>query len=329
MQPLTVLVTGASGFIGSGLAARLVERGARVRCLLRAGSSRAWLGDPRLELVTGDLADPQGLAEAVAGVDVVFHLAGVTRAPNPAGYHQGNVAATRNLLDALDRHGAAEARFIYLSSQAAAGPRTREPGVCELDPPRPVSEYGRSKLAAEKEVLARAAGRPVTVIRPPSVYGPRDRDFLKMFRAVKQGVLPLAGCKPMRLSLIYVDDLVEGVLQAADSPRAAGQVYFLAHPRAVSWREIGQAMARALRKRALVLPVPLPLVWVTAQLSGVFAPLLKETPLLNRDKWHEARQPGWICSSQKAAGELGFSPVVDLDQGMERTARWYGQQGWL
>jgi nucleoside-diphosphate-sugar epimerase len=311
------------------LVERLLAQGARVRCLARSGSSRQWLKDQRLEILTGDLIAPSGLEAAVSGVDVVFHLAGVTRAPNPDGYRRGNLIATRNLLEALDNHGREDARFIYLSSQAAAGPCQDEPGVTELDEPRPVSEYGRSKLAAEQEVLARAGWRPVTVIRPPSVYGPRDCDFLKMFSAVKKGLLPLTGCKPMRLSIVHVDDLVEGVLRAAGSPRAAGQVYFMAHPRSVSWREIGQAMAKALDRKVLVLPTPLPLVWAIAQVSGLLAPMLKQTPLLNRDKWWEAREPGWICSSQKAENELGFSPAVDMEAGMAATAAWYVRAGWL
>ena len=326
---MQVLVTGASGFIGGGLVARLLERGESVRCLVRPSSNLEWLRDPRVELVHGDLGRPEGLEAAVTGVDAVFHLAGVTRARDRQGYFSGNQAATRHLLEALEAHGRAQARFIYLSSQAAVGPCTREPGISEADPPRPVSDYGRSKLAAEGEVLARAGRRPVTVIRPPAVYGPRDRDFLQLFRSVKKGFLPLTGLKPMRLSLIHVDDLVEGVIRAADSPRAAGQVYFLAQEEPVTWRQVGMAIGRALGRRPLVLPVPLPLVWMTAQLSGMFAPLLRQTPLLNRDKWHEARQAGWICSSRKAAEELGFAPRLNLDQGVESTARWYEAHGWL
>ena len=326
---MQVLVTGASGFIGGGLVARLLERGESVRCLVRPSSNLDWLRDPHVELAHGDLGRPEGLEAAVTGVDAVFHLAGVTRARDRQGYFSGNQAATRHLLEALEAHGRAQARFIYLSSQAAAGPCTREPGISEADPPRPVSDYGRSKLAAEKEVLARAAERPVTVIRPPAVYGPRDRDFLQLFRGVKKGLLPLTGLRPLPMSLIHVDDLVEGVILAADSSRAAGQVYFLAQEEPVTWRQVGQAIARALGRRPLVLPVPLPLVWAGAQVSGILSPFMKKTPVLNPDKWHEARQAGWICSSRKAAEELGFSPRIGLEMGVGLTARWYEAHGWL
>jgi len=169
---MRALVTGASGFIGSNLVDRLLPEGVSVKCLVRRRSNLAWLKHLPVTLVTGDFQEPASLAPAVADTEVVFHVAGATRAPRRALYFRGNFEATRNLLRACENYGPADQKFILISSLAAAGPSEGVP-LTEDQPPRPVSAYGESKLWAERAVLEFSQKRPATIIRPPAVYGPR------------------------------------------------------------------------------------------------------------------------------------------------------------
>ncbi|MGB9606740.1 MAG: NAD-dependent epimerase/dehydratase family protein, partial [Bryobacteraceae bacterium] len=219
---LPVLVTGATGFIGSHLAQRLVGLGARVRCLVRR-TSRTGVLPAGIELAQGELATGEGLAEAVRGAQLVFHLAGVTKAVSPADYERGNVLATRNLVGALE---SCEARLVQVSSLAAVGPSSDGSPLPEDCEPRPVSLYGRSKLEAERAVLCSGLAARAVIVRPPVVFGPRDTDVYQLLRMAARGWLPVTGGPEARFSVIYVEDLVEGLLAAACHESAAGRTYF-------------------------------------------------------------------------------------------------------
>src|SRR5574340_25657 len=203
---MRALVTGATGFVGSHLAERLVGEGWQVRCMVRRTSSLRWL-PPGVETVYGELASGEGVGEAVHGADAVFHVAGVTKARRAAEFYEGNVRATANLLEAAGD----VPRFVHVSSLAAAGPGA---DLSEDNPPRPVSDYGRSKLEAEK--LAR--GRAV-IIRPPVVFGPRDTDVLQIFRAVNRGRMVRIGRRDSFFSFIYVKDLAEALAARSEERR--------------------------------------------------------------------------------------------------------------
>src|SRR5581483_8675949 len=208
------LVTGASGFIGRHLAEHLLREGVRVRVLVR--DARRWRG-PRTEMAVGDLADRAALRNAVRGVDRVYHVAGLTKARREADYFTVNHLGTVHLLQACLEVNPALRRFVLVSSQAAAGPVWAGRPVTEHDPPRPVSAYGWSKLRAEQAALACSPLLPITIVRPPVVYGPRDRDTLLVFRAARFGLVPRLG--PLAcLSIVHVDDLVRGTRCAGEHP---------------------------------------------------------------------------------------------------------------
>ena len=329
-----VLVTGSTGFIGSRVVEALLGKGVPVRVLLRPESSvnsRSTVpGD--VEVFRGGYRDPDALGRAVEGVGRIIHLAGVTRAVDDDGFMAGNVAPVENLLRAVCERNPGIRRFMLVSSLAAAGPAASpSPGVRETDRPGPVSAYGRSKLLGEDAAGRFANEVPLTIVRPPAVYGPGDRDILEVFRMMRKGVLLSTGSGwKQRFSMIHVDDLVEGMLVALWSDAAVDQTYFLTSPRPYGWDEVIEAARPMLGfGRLLRIGLPTPLVFGFGALLGAAASLTGKPALINRDKANELTQDYWTCSPEKAARELGFTARIPLGEGVAGTLRWYKEKGWL
>jgi len=226
-------------------------------------------------------------------------------------------------------NGSSGQGLLYVSSLAAAGACGEAPGLSEEAEPRPVSDYGRSKLCAERLVLEAACERPVTVIRPPAVYGPRDPGFLPLFKCARNGVLPVLGRRAMPLSMICVQDLVRGILLASRTDRAAGGIYFMSDGVEYDWRDVVTVIARALGRHGRMLHVPPHVLCCMALINGMVSLLGMRAQGLNPDKWREIRQPGWLCCSAKAVRELGFKAEVKLQEGMTAAASWYRSVSWL
>ena len=227
---MRALVTGGQGFVGSHLCERLVAQGHRVRVLARPSSELRHLSGIEVEVVRADVTEPAGLPSAVAGCDVVFHVAGALRGLREQDLFRVNADGTRNLVGAAVAAEPRLARFVYVSSLAAAGPSLggSTPRTEDM-PPEPLTWYGRSKLAGESAVRS-VAGLSWTILRPAIVFGPRERDLLRYFRLARRGCLPVVGFSDRYYSLIYVEDLAEGLVRAAEAPAAVGQIYFLAGP---------------------------------------------------------------------------------------------------
>ncbi|MDZ7724882.1 MAG: NAD(P)-dependent oxidoreductase [candidate division KSB1 bacterium] len=324
---MRVLVTGSNGFIGSALSEQLLKE-ADVRCLIRKTSNTRWIRDLDVEFVYADLRYPETLADAVRDVDVVYHTGGVTKGRKEEDYMLGNYQTTVNLLEASRQYGPDHQKIVMVSSQAAGGAAVDGRPRIETDPPEPVSRYGRSKLKAE-QVLLGQSDRPAVVIRPPSVYGPRDKDFYIMFRQIKRGLVPIAGLGRQTLSLVYVSDLVEGIMRAGNSPNADHQIYYISGNGVYTWKTLTRAMQQSMGRMALRLYIPKFLVTAVAWVSEASAIVTDKPALLNRDKIREMKQSAWVCSNEKAKQELGFEPGIDINQGFQRTADWYKQVGWL
>jgi len=320
-----ILVTGATGFIGGHLAERLVAQGRAVRCLVRRTSSLASLPSSAIELAEGDLESGAGLDEALRGVDTVIHLAGVTKARTPAAYHLGNAQATANLV----RAAADVRRFVHVSSLAAAGPSSPHRPVTEEDEPHPVSHYGRSKLAGEEVVRESALAARAVIVRPPIVYGPRDRDVFQMIRLVSRGWILQIGTAPRLFSFIYVGDLVDGLIAAAVKENAPGHVFFMAHPAPVTWSEFGKAAARLMGRRAHAVAIPEKAAYAVGLCAEWGARVSGAPGILSRDKVTEACGAGWICDPGRALRELGFRACTGLEEGLRRTLAWYKEAGWI
>jgi len=324
-----ILVTGGTGFIGSHLVERLVAEGRPMRCLVRRSSATGNLPRAGIELAHGDLESGTGLTEALRGVDTVIHLAGVTKARTAADYHRGNAVATANLLRAAIDVG----RLVHVSSLAAAGPSTADRPLTESDEPRPVSHYGRSKLAGEEAVRNSPVRERAVIVRPPVVYGPRDRDVYQMIRTVARGWMAKIGTAPRRFSYIYVGDLVDGLIAAADcanaSAGAGGQVFYLANSAPVSWDEFGNMAARLMGRKLHTVAIPESAAYVLGLCADCWTRLSGKPGILSRDKVLEARCAGWICDPGRARRELGFCASTRLEEGLRRTLDWYEEAGWL
>lgn len=331
------LLTGGSGFIGQNLARLLISRGHTVRALVRRTSVRAELEKAGATFAEGDLNTGDGLTEALSGVDVVLHLAGMTKARTEDEYFRCNGEGTRRLAEALSLQEK-PARLVYCSSLSAAGPASVGRPLRESDEPRPVSIYGRSKLAGELSVRQYADKVPSVIVRPPIVYGPADKEFLpSVIPMAKFGVYLKSGLGPKRFSLIHVDDLCEGLYAAATKGQTLSAtnpeqgVYFLTDGRdEYSWEEIctmlGQAMGQS---RNVIIPLPDAVSYVAGLGSELVSRVRGTVPIMNRDKAGEMRQEAWTCTSQRAQKELGYAPAVQLAAGIQSTVAWYRKEGWL
>ena len=327
----TVLVTGSSGFIGMRLLHRLAEEGERVRIFLRPESNGSALPEG-VEVVRGSFGDPESLGRAVRGVDRIVHLAGVTKAADEAGYDAGNVMPVQNLLAAVREHNPGLKRFLFVSSLTVAGPASEGMcGVGEGDIPAPVSAYGRSKLRAEALCMEFSSTIPVTIVRPPAVYGPGDRDVLQVFQMLAKGLLVSAGSQArQRFSMIYVDDLVRGMMIAARSARSVGRLYYITSHRSYSWDELIAAVQPVLGfTKMYKLSLPKPLVFFVGMVIGTAGSLRGTIPLINLDKANELVQDYWVCSPGQAERDLGFTARTTLDEGVAKTIAWYRSKGWL
>jgi nucleoside-diphosphate-sugar epimerase len=333
------LVTGGTGFIGHHLVAALRTGGQPVTCLVRPTSKVEALQGMGVSLVVGDLAQPETLAEAVAGHSTVYHLAGLLAAFRAEAFYQVNVGGTAALLEACAGQRNPPV-VVIVSSLAAAGPSSEDHPRREEDPPAPVSHYGRSKLAAERAANSFARQVPISVVRPPIVFGEGDRDVLRMFRMVQRGWHLVPGRRPRRYSLIHAADLAQGLLLAAergermngdpgDHARGRG-VYFLAGQLHPTYAELGPLMAEALGRRPpRVMRVPMAAAWLVALTMEILARLRGQPDIFNLDKMREAAAGSWTCSSEKAVRQLGFEAPADLASRLRQTATWYLRQGWL
>jgi nucleoside-diphosphate-sugar epimerase len=218
--------------------------------------------------------------------------------------------------------------LLYISSLAAAGPAVPEAPAKEDDAPRPVSEYGRSKLAAENEVRERSRAA-FTVLRPPAVYGPRDGEFLHLFKAIRAHLLPRFGGGQQWLSLVFVRDLAEATVECLTHPAAAGRTYFVASPEVVTAADMAGSIAAQLRVWTLPLPLPTPALWPVCALAQAASRFTGRLSMLSLHKYAELRAPGWVCDSSRLRDELGVTCPTSFRQGVVETLAWYRQEQWL
>ena len=326
---MKAVITGSNGFIGSVLRSTLLRQKAEVRCLVRS-TPQASSEEVRYFVI--DYSNPQSIIEsgALDDADVLFHLAGVTKQLSLDGFRAGNVMPTRHLIDALTTLSAPLKRFVFISSQAAAGPaNAADRPVTENDAPQPIEDYGRSKLEAENLLRKGSLPFEYTVIRPSSVYGPYDVDFLPLFKQIKSGLGIYPGNRDSYISLIHVSDLVDGILLAASSPQAANQTYFLTNEVAITWKEVYQSVSDVLNKRVLELNIPFSLIANAGRIGDLVSKITGKVQLLNSKKIELSRPKYWVCSSEKATDELGFQAQIPAQKGMKSTFEWYREAGWM
>lgn len=329
---MRALVTGASGFIGSTLIEELGTLGFEVDALLRPSSDVSNLSGLAYRRVEGDLRDDASLRRAVRDVDYVFHLGGLTAARSRAEYFEHNAAGTERLARAAAEERPGLSRFVFVSSLAASGPApSREEPLTESCETRPVSAYGESKLAAERALLNFKGRIPISIVRPPMVYGPRDRGVFVLIQTVARNVTPVPRGEKY-YSLIHVRDLVRGIVQSAlakPSEVASGEVFFLTGNENATFREILDVIADALGRDPLRLTVPPLALRGAAMVLSLLGAVTGRTFPLNLDKLREILPDYWLCTSEKAKARLGFAPEFDLAGGMAHSVAWYKRHRWL
>ena len=328
---MTILVTGGSGFLGSHIIEQLSQAGRPVRALVRRSSDTKFLRTlSNVELFDGAIEDRQSLERAVAGVEAVVHSAGLVKARSLDEFMKVNARGTELLLDACLPLKATLKRFVLVSSTTVGGPSDAHGNPVPLDaPPRPVTDYARSKLAAEKSTLAKKDELRVTIIRPPAIYGPRDREILAFFKSIKFGVLPLLGSPQSKLSMTYGPDCARACIRAIDANVPSGSIFAVDDGAVHTMAELIHEAESAVGKRAFLrIPLPRRVVEGAALLSEAYGRATNRAVMLTRDKCNELFDQ-WVCDSSKTQRELGWTPSVTFSEGVKRTVDWYREAGWL
>jgi nucleoside-diphosphate-sugar epimerase len=328
---MTILVTGGSGFLGSHIVEQLSQSGRSVRALVRRSSDTKFLRTlSNVELFDGAVDDRQSLEKAVAGVEAVVHSAGLVKARSLDEFMRVNARGTEALLDACLTQQATLKRFVLVSSITAGGPSDADGNPVPLDAiPRPVTDYGRSKLAAEQAALAKKDALKITIIRPPAIYGPRDREILAFFKSIKLGVLPLLGSPNSKLSMAYGPDCARACIRAIDVEVPSGSIFAVDDGAVHTMAELIREAEAAVGKRAFLrIPLPRRIVEGAALMSEAYGRATNRAVMLTRDKCNELFDQ-WVCDSSSTQRELGWAPSVTFSQGVQRTVDWYREAGWL
>lgn len=323
----TALITGATGFVGTHLAARLADEGWKIRALVRPTSDTARLKALGAELVEGDLDAADAIARGASGADVVYHLAAATTAQNEEAFRRANEEGTRSVVRGVLGATPRPRRLVYLSSYAACGPATGGRARRTDETPAPLTAYGRTKLAGEAALReAERAGVEILVLRAPAVYGPGDKAFLPYYRLVQRRLAPSPSGPERRVHLIHVSDLARALARAAHAPPGT---YPVAEPVEHRWSDVVGEIARALEKKPVKIPLPPVLVRAAGSLAGRFGNVLGGAGVFNREKADEMLAEAWICDLSASGALLAPGEAIPLARGTAETARWYRTQGWL
>ena len=321
---MDALVTGATGFIGSHLIDVLRRRGDKVSALVRSARKAVGLVKLGVEVVPGDLDDGEALALATRDRQVIYHLAGLVAARNEGEFVRTNRDGTRRLVEAARKNG--RPHIVLVSSLAAGGPSLPGSPLGGDEPPRPVSAYGRSKLAGEEAV--RESGLPYTVVRPPIVYGPRDREVLKIFKAARHGLVPICGDGSQELSAVYAPDLAEALAVVAAVP-SSGRTYCVCHPQLFTSEQLVRTVAAALGRSVRILKLSERPTRALLGLTGTLSRLAGRRTLLTLDKANELFQAAWTGDPEPLHRDTGWRAQHDLASGIAATAAWYRAHGWI
>lgn len=348
---MTILVTGASGFIGSYIVQEGLEKGFEVWAGMRGTSSRGYLQDARIKFAQLDLSNPDILLGQLQdykkelggkGWDYVVHAAGATKCLHEKDFYRTNTDGSRHLIDTLRAADMVPKRFIFVSSLSIYGAIREKPvrkpsadnpwiysPILLTDKPKPNTAYGKSKLKAE-EYLLQQEDFPFTILRPTGVYGPREKDYFMMAKSIKQHIDFAVGYKPQEITFVYVMDVVQAIYKCMESPAAEGKGYFLSDGEVYNSRRFSDLLQQNLGN-PWVMHVKAPLwllriiCWVSTRLSHVTGRM----NALNDDKFHILSQRNWQCDIEPAKRDFSYQPHWKLEQGVESTIKWYKENKWI
>ncbi len=332
---MTILITGASGFIGSFIVERALAEGFETWAAVRSTSSRRYLRDGRIRFIELDLSSEDKLVSQLEGrrFDYVVHAAGATKCKNAEDFYRTNTDGTRNLVNALLRTGMPVKKFVFISSLSVFGAcRELEPytEITGGDTPRPNTHYGKSKLQAE-EFLATAGNRlNYTVLRPTGVYGPREKDYFIMVKSIAGRTDFAVGLTRQVITFVYVKDVVTAVFLALKQ-KESGKAYFLTDGESYESRDFSRLVKTSLGIKGPVFRFVLPvfLARLACAACDLWGRVTGKMTALNNDKFHILSQRNWLCDITPAEKELGYKPETKLREGVEKTVEWYKKEGWL
>lgn len=326
---MRVFVTGGTGFVGSHVVEKLVEGGHDPLCLVRQTSNTEHLDALDVDTHVGSLADVETMRGALEQADAVIHIAGVIKVRDFDDFYAINGEATGELARLAHQINPELDRFVYVSSVSAQGPsQGRTPRPAE-QAPEPVSHYGRSKLLGEERVEPLSDDLPITIFRPPPVYGPRDYEMLAAFQMAKYGIAPVYGDGEGYLSLIHVHDLADAIVTSIEVEHPSGSVFTIDDGEVHTWKSLTRGFGEAMGKSPLHVPVPRVIFSVAGHVSEAFGRLTNRAVIFNTDKVAEMSQESWVCGHEKLRELLDWEPQWPIECGARQTADWYIEEGWL
>ena len=329
---MKILITGASGFIGSFIVEEALKRGFETWAAVRKSSSREWLKDERIHFIELNLSSKAQLTEQLRDkdFDYVVHAAGVTKCLNKADFHRINTEGTKNLAEAILAVGMPLKRFVFVSSLSIFGAiKEQEPyeEIRESDTPQPNTEYGRSKLEAEQFLATTTL--PYIILRPTGVYGPREKDYFIMAKSIKGHSDFAVGYKRQDITFVYVKDVVQAVFLALDKGEN-GRQYFLSDGEVYQSTTFSDLIHEELgRPWWIRITAPVWVLRIVTFFGEYIGRMTGKVTALNNDKYNILKQRNWRCDIQPAIDELGYQPTVKLEQGVKETIQWYKENGWL
>jgi nucleoside-diphosphate-sugar epimerase len=316
---MNIIITGSNGFIGQNLI-KFIHQSfptSKIFCLVRNPKKNT----PNITYECVNYYDLSTLknSEILNTADYIFHLAGVTKGISKQDFINGNVIPTKNLLETIKNNKNLK-RFVFISSLAASGPsKFLEKPKNENDLDEPVEFYGESKLMAEQIVLEYSATIPITIIRPSAVYGPKDLDFLNIFNMINKNFSIFHGNKNDYMSMIFVEDLVKGIMLAGMSENTINKIYYLTHPKKISWLEFHKISAEILNKKTFEINIPNFFLDILALFGEIYSKIFRKPCIFNKQKIKMAKYKYWICSHEKALEDFGFVAETDLKAGLKIT----------
>lgn len=327
-----ILITGASGFIGSFLVDEALNRNYEVYAGIRKTSNREYLVDSRIKFIELNFSEIELLSKEISAApyfDFVIHNAGITKATKTEDYFTTNYQYTKNIIDVLIDLKRVPEKFIYMSSLAAYGPGspTLLYPVKASDTPRPLTSYGKSKLKSEK-FIATLSNFPHIIIRPTAVYGPREKDLLTVFKLINKNIELFVGFKKQHLTFVYVKDLVKAVFQATESDHV-NKGYFVSDGYVYDGKILGNIIKEELGKKTIRINLPTKLVRWIAMINESTKYITKKQPVLNLDKINELASTNWKCDIKPLVDESNYNPTYNLTQGIHETIKWYKEFKWL
>lgn len=328
-----VLITGASGFIGSFIVEEALQRGMEVWAAVRKSSSREWLQDERIHFIELNLSSEEDMKTQLKDhvFDYVVHAAGVTKCLKKEQFYKVNTEGTRHLVHALLALQMPLKRFVYLSSLSIFGAiREEQPyqPIRETDVPQPNTEYGKSKLAAEA-ILKEGVAFPYVILRPTGVYGPREKDYFLMVKSIQSHTDFSVGFKRQDITFVYVKDVVQAVFQAMERGKS-GRCYFLSDGQVYQSSTFSNLIIRELGNPwCLRIKAPIWVLRVVTFFGEQVGKITGKISALNNDKYHILKQRNWQCDIQPAIDELGYQPQYQLERGVKETIAWYKEKGWI